>query len=154
MPTKSRGHTTPKNMGAASLVHFDALWWWNTLERRPRYCTLDFHIKVQVWRKSLSVLLQIPANQRSILVSRRCQPCLAWKREREREGRNRKEKKKNKGREKKREKGRRKEWESHGSTHSSSSPTQIIRLLIFLSKPLLFHSDRSGLQGVLFPRTR
>jgi len=85
----------PENMRSASAEHFDALWSWNTLERRPWHCTLDFHTKVQVWGKSLSVLLQVPAIQRSIIVTRRCQPWLAWEKEwdkkREKKERERKE---------------------------------------------------------------
>ena len=42
---------TPDNIGAASIVRLDALWCWNTLERRPHHCTLDFYTKVQVWRE-------------------------------------------------------------------------------------------------------
>ena len=69
----------PENIRTASAEHFDALWSGNTLKRRPRHYTLDFHTKVQVWEISHSVTLQVPAIQRSILVSRRCQSWLAWK---------------------------------------------------------------------------
>ena len=63
--------------------------------------------------------------------------------------------KKTKREKKERERKKERVRESHSSTHSSSSCTQTIkRLLLFLSKPLLLRSDRSGLQGVLFPHTR
>ena len=99
---KNRGHTMRENIRTASAEHFDALWSGNTLKRRPRHYTLDFHTKVQVWGKSLSVSLQVLTIQRSILVSRRCQPWIARK-------------KRKKEREK--EKGRRKEWERTGNLH-------------------------------------
>ena len=97
----------PENIRTASAEHFDALWSGNTLKRRPRHCTLDFHTKVQVWGKSYSITLQVPAIQRSILVSRRCQPWIARK-------------KRKKEREK--EKGRRKEWERAGNLHIKLHP--------------------------------
>ena len=120
----------PENTRTALVEHFDALWSGNTLKRRPRHYTLDFHTKVQVWEISHSVTLQVPAIQRSILVSRRCQPWLAWKKKRgekkekkKRDIKNKKKKKeKNKEKENEREKGRRKEWERAGNLHIKLYP--------------------------------
>ena len=55
---KNEGHTMPKNMRFASAEHFDALWSWNTLERRPDIAHLTFTQKSKCGGKSLSVLLQ------------------------------------------------------------------------------------------------
>ena len=35
----------PEIMRTASAEHFDTLWSWNTLKRRPQHYTLDFHTK-------------------------------------------------------------------------------------------------------------
>ena len=142
----------PENMRTASAEHFDALRSWNTLERRPRHCTLDFHTKVQVWGQSLSVSLQSSRHPKEY-------PCfkkvldLACSKKREvekrgkerKKGRERKKKKKKRQREKrKREKGRRKECGRAMAPHTQAARAhkQSRTLLLFLSKPLLLHSDR------------
>ena len=139
----------PENMRTASAEHFDTLWSWNTLERRPLYCTLDFHRKVQVWGNHWASHCKFQPNKGVSLFQEGVSPSLLKKKEKKIIRREIYEKNI-----KKREKRRRKEWESHGSTHLSSTRTQIKRLLLFLSKPLLHHSDWSGLQEALFPHTR
>ena len=140
----------PKNMRSTSAEHFDALWSWNTLERRPQHCTLDFHTKDQVCRKPLSVSLQVLTIQRSILVSRRCQAQLAQKKrevkkeEKKEKRREITKKKKKKEREKKkRERKKERVRESHGSTHSSSSCTQTIKN----AAPLPFQASATPLRS-------
>ena len=113
---KNRGHTMPENIRFASSEHFDALWSGNTLKRRSRHYTLDFHTKVQVWGKSHSVTLQVPTIQRSILISRRCQPWLAWKKievkKKYKKERDIKKRKKRKEKNKERKKERKEEGKS------------------------------------------
>ena len=103
----------PENMRSASAEHFEALWSWNTLERRPQHCTLDFHTKVQVWGKSLSISLQSSKHPKEYPCFKKASDLACSKKKKKRE-----EKKEKKGREikkkikrekRKREKGRRKE---------------------------------------------
>ena len=103
----------PENMRYALVEHFEALWSWNTLERRPQHCTLGFHTKVQVWGKSLSVSLQSSKHPKEYPCFKKVSD-LACSKKREKKERKRKkgerEKKRRRKKEKrKREKGRRKE---------------------------------------------
>ena len=61
------------------------------------------------------------------------------------------QKKREKKREKKKERVREPWLHTLKQQHTH---TQIRRLLLFLSKPLLLHSDRSGFQEALFPFMR
>ena len=94
-----------ENMRTTSAEHFDALWSWNTLERRPWNCTLDFHTKVQVWGKSLSVSLQSSKHPKEYPYFKKVSDLACSKKKKKRE------EKKKKGREKKRRKKKKKERE-------------------------------------------
>ena len=105
---KNEGHTIPENMRSASAEHFDALRSWNTLERRPRHCTLDFHTKVQVWGKSLSVSLQVPTLQRVSLFQEGVRPSFLKKKRDEKKRKRKKKREREKKEEKKTEREKKK----------------------------------------------
>ena len=60
-----------KNMGAASTIHVDVLWWRNTLKRRPQHCTLYFYTKVQVWGMMVRTSSHVPFTPKTILVKKK-----------------------------------------------------------------------------------
>ena len=136
-------------MRSASAEHFDALWSWNTLERRPRHCTLDFHTKVQVWGKSLSVSLQSSKHPKEYHCFKKVSDLACSKkiekRERKTKKKGREIKKKKEREKKKRERKKERVRESHGSTHSSSSCTQTIKN----PAPLPFQTFATPLRSAL-----
>ena len=105
----------PENMWSASDEHFNNLWSWNTLERRPRHCTIDLHTKVQVWGRSLSVSLQSSKHPKEYPCFKKVSDLACSKKKKKREEKkekrekDKKKKKKRKREKRKREKGRRKE---------------------------------------------
>ena len=139
-----------ENMRTASAEHFDTLWSWNTLERRPWHCTLDFHIKVQVWGKSLSVSQQSSKHPKEYPCFKKVSDLACSKKKKERKKRERdkkKKKEKNKEREKKRERKKervREPW-LHINQEAAPLPFQAFAAPLRSIRPL---------QGVLFPHMR
>ena len=139
----------PENMRTASAEHFDTPRSWNTLKRRPQHCTLDFHTKVQVWGKSLSVSLQCSKHTKEYPCYKKVSDlaCSKKKRERKRKKKGRKIKKRRKKERERKEKERKEEGKEWGRvmaphTQAAHAHKQSRTLLLFLSKPLLLHSDR------------
>jgi hypothetical protein len=58
---RTRAHTMLENMEATSIIHLDALWWWNTLKRRPWPAHLTFTQKSKCgegrWKSHHKVIL-------------------------------------------------------------------------------------------------
>ena len=101
-----------ENIRTASAKHFDALWSGNTLKRRPRHCTLDFHTKVQVWGGNrIASRFKFQPSKGVSLFQEGVSPGLL-------------KKKKKIEREKTKKKGRRKDWKRAGNLHIKLHPAK------------------------------
>ena len=141
-----------ENMKSAAAEHFDALWSWNTLERRPRHCTLDFHTKVQVWGKSLSISLQCSKHPKEYPCFKKVSDLACSKkrkkekkREKERKkGEIKKEEKKERERKEKERKEEGKEWGRVMAPHTQAAHATNNQEPCSSSFPSLCYSTQIG----------